>query len=82
MALHDLPDPRLIDWETWVDTVVGSNPGAIRIIDTGEMDDEGQPLGWREVADRLALLEPNTPRHDSFKSWREWAINLLAIFPG
>jgi hypothetical protein len=81
MALTNLPDPRLLDWTTWADYLVGSNPHAIRVLDEGEVDDEGQPLSWRDVADRLTMLEPHTPRHDSFLTWQEWAINLMAIFP-
>jgi len=78
MALTNIPDPRLIDWMTWLDTLIAYNTRASRLMEIGTSVDD-RDTGWRDIADRLALLEPNTPRHESFSDWREWAFNVIAV---
>jgi hypothetical protein len=75
MALRDLPLPYELDWLTWVDSVVAANPAAVRVVT------ETVALTWREVAERLTMVEPQVPAHDPFETWQEWAANLKAVFP-
>jgi hypothetical protein len=64
-----LPIPQNINWRYWADAVVGYNPTLIGQLSS---DDE-----WREFADRLSRIYPETPRSTDFEDWEEWAEELL-----
>ncbi len=64
LALTVLPEPRLLDWNSWRDTFLGFNP---QLVNQVERDGEFKPF-----VDRLTLLIPTVPRHDFFDDWRSW----------
>ncbi len=73
MALHQIPIPYGLPWQTWADTLVGFNPD-IR-------PNVSPDLSWQEFAIRLAEFEPYTPQPDLFADWEEWAANLKLAYP-
>jgi hypothetical protein len=64
VQLRVVPQPVLIGWRDWVDSVVGYNPGLIMQV--------SPDLSWQEFANRLAQVVPQTPDHRMFEDWRAW----------
>lgn len=62
--LQVLPNPTLMEFREWADTVVGYNAGLNTEL-SGDMD-------WREFADRFALMYPAAPLAESFDDWQSW----------
>jgi hypothetical protein len=71
-VIRTFPNPETMDWQDWVDTMVGFN-GRSAVPMLASSDDD-----WREFADRIALIVPDAPGHDEFQDWREWAHALRA----
>lgn len=63
-----IPDPKYLTWYQWANTVAGFNP------EFGQYVTPHMP--WQNYADSLTYLLPNTPRHNLYKSWEEWAVAL------
>jgi hypothetical protein len=71
MRLSTLPDPASMDWQDWVDSVVGFNP---------ELRNKVSPdMEWELFADILAQHMPQTPNPDLFDDWRAWADALKRV---
>jgi hypothetical protein len=68
MAVFTFPDPQGMEWQDWVDTSMGLNPGLI-----GQLDPN---LSWQEFGDRLSLPLADTPYAADFGSWQEWVLAL------
>jgi len=54
-----------LTWQAWADTVVGFNAACRNQVSADD--------AWEEFAQRLTLIEPNTPRPDFFDTWQAWA---------
>jgi hypothetical protein len=67
-----VPDPRAMEWQDWVDSMVGMN-GRLGLPNLVNVNDD-----WREFADRLALHVPDTPYQGDFDDWRDWVYALRA----
>lgn len=63
-----IPSPMGMEWQEWVDIAVGMNGrlGLPNLVDPNE--------DWREFVERLSLHVPDTPYHDTFDDWRDWAM--------
>jgi len=71
--LHALPNPFTLEWDDWVDTVVGFNP---------QIRDQGDPdLPWQLFAQRLTKFAAATPGPELFDDWRSWADALKSAYP-
>ncbi len=73
MALTQLPSPYGLDWQDWVDTVVGFNDSIRNVVDPD--------LPWREFAARLAEFESSSPQPDLFATWEDWAAASKLAYP-
>jgi hypothetical protein len=60
-----LPNPFMLDWGNWRDTVTGYNPGLINVIDPD--------TDYPEFAERFCQVVPEAPRPDVFPAWQDWA---------
>ena len=79
VPLHDMIDPRLVDFDTW----------STRI--TEVLFKTGSPLfppteeNWQEWAERLiangSFQQWDVPQPANFDDWREWGTWLKGIFP-
>lgn len=66
-----IPDPTLMSWEIWAQTVVGYNPEISTQVSS--------QLPWQEFADYLTDMVPETPRASFFDDWRTWARALKQV---
>ena len=65
MTLTLVPDPKGLQWQDWVDTVVGYN---------ADLRNQVAPeTDWRFFADFVTRAVPEAPRHDMFDTWDAWA---------
>ena len=63
-----LPDPYVLDWQPWADTVVGYNPGLI--------EEVNPDADWPDFAQRFCQAVPGAPEPDGHATWRSWALAL------
>jgi hypothetical protein len=63
-------DPYTTEWQDWVDSTVGLNPRL------GLPTLAATDLDWREFSERLSQFVPDTPYHEEFDDWRDWAAAL------
>lgn len=66
--LKAIPNPYELDWQSWVDTVVGFNP-SLRARISPDLD-------WQEFGRRLIEFQSQAPDPFDFESWQDWAAAL------
>jgi len=80
VPLHDVIDPRLVDFPTWADRLVEVvfKTSAPPLPPPREDD-------WRSWAERLfedsSFVQWNVPHPAGFSDWREWGAWVKGIFP-
>jgi len=65
-----IPNPMVMEWDEWVEIAVGMN-GRLGLPNLVAPEPD-----WRVFAERLAQHVPDTPYHDTFDDWRDWAAAL------
>jgi hypothetical protein len=63
-----LPDPSMMTWKDWVDTVAGFNP---ELLDWTNPNND-----WIPFARQLCEAVTAAPQPDLFRSWQDWALAL------
>lgn len=63
-----IPDPYQMDWQEWVDTLVGYNPDLYVQLDPD--------LEWQEFGEYLCDVDIRAPQPAQFDNWQDWAAAL------
>lgn len=71
-----IPNPAINSWKTWAETFIGFN---------STLSNQLWPVPevkWKDFGRRLCQIEPQTPRPEFHKTWRDWAKALQMAIGG